>query len=1492
MSKAAAPYPDIQTLILEYKKSRKVPPPSDIAPYLYPIDRYTVAAINSRPTVRFYQWLPASRRTRYLYKFNGGPMPTTLPSISGTPVVGQPLTCSPGNWYGTPVVTFRYAWLRDGAPFGPTGDEYVTVEQDRLHDISCRVSASDITGTTEVDSNSVIVSLLDPINNDPPVVTGVNYVDQRYDTTDGTWTWRDPTQPYTYQWKRRLPAEPVAVDIPGATENFYILKSSEIGYYVTVEVTAYNDEGFTPAESIDGSIVTNGPPVNTKKPILTDSVGDRGVIYSGEFTKCTPGIWSYKDSDIIYDYDWQLNDISMSPPAPNQGTYLVKSEDRNHKLSCVVTATNPTAPARVGVPAKSNSGSVKWPQAEVVTDPIISGSPYITTDLTITTEAEILYADDIELTWRRAQSGQVTFLQTGGLTYTIKPEDIGGNIFVRYLASNSDTTTTTRVVSDRIGPIIEGVPVNTTPPAIFGDPNSYFEVDSNAFSDNGVWLPSFNNYDKQWLTDGAPVDPPVTSDLYTIKFEDVGKALGVSVVCINDEGIRSLPAYSTTQVIQYPKVIPGTIRIDGIFEVTEEIEAVPLLWGYTDSYTYQWYRDSELSPIPGATGNTYILEEEDRTFYVFCIVTGINSGRPSSVPLASSRHLITYPSVGIPTTSPDITPKNPEVGQTLTCSEGVFPYALDFFFQWARNSQLVGTGNTYKLTSLDVGSQLYCIVTVSNDKPSQYQFLAISDTVRSPGPVVTTDPMLRGGNLVGYQINCTQGVWTNAVSYGYSWNRNGQPTGDLVRSFNLQDSDRHTNISCVVTATSAQGIENTFETPSIRIIYPSPINTDSPGITSNTAIPIVGSTLTCSEGIWRYADDYNFIWYRENSQSPIAGGSTYVIQSADLGKRLFCEVTANNGDSPSITIRTPFYGIPTSPPVNTKLPMVTGEIKVDGILTVDDGTWTGNPYSYRYNWYYTDIFNPIATGSMYTIKDADRGRGIYSIVIAKNNYGERGARSNDIDIPADVPQNLTLPVITSYPDGGPDLIFPQGYAQVSDGTWDYRDDTLPLSYQWLLNGEPYGSPTDDNVSFLGNATNGQEFSCIVTAYNSLGPGTATALEKTVPGIPPSPRINPVLTGTGEIGTRLFVDYGEWNYSYLAPFATWYADSSAIGNGESIFIAETRLGETITCIVTGRNPYAEVDFDLPNSYVVTYPPPIVIKDPLVSGTILINGKLTCDTGTWDYPNDPKTYDYTWISNSLPAGSTTNEYTLQEKDNNVDVYCLVRVIGGGSKVSIGISNSVRVVQVPIIQEDPEVTYTSLAPGGILTCDTGSWFYADSYTYQWFANNQAISTKDAANVQYVLEDKDRNKDIICTVEATNNAGSTDRDSEKIHTDGVSIFTPKKKYVPVPKPVNKKRPIITCGNKRVGDFLECDDGKWYAGVPKNKLTSASDYTIKRQWLRDGKIRRSQTGSLYPLSIHDDGAVLSCRITATNKDTFASVVSKGMRIKIDPDDSNSEEDS
>jgi hypothetical protein len=115
------------------------------------------------------------------------PASTSPPAISGSPVVGQALTASPGSWSGTQPISFGYQWGRcdqhgNGCSTigGATGRTYVLKDADAGKTLRVRVTARNSAGSVSVDSvPTAVISVAPPrIVNGCPVGTGLLTVSQ------------------------------------------------------------------------------------------------------------------------------------------------------------------------------------------------------------------------------------------------------------------------------------------------------------------------------------------------------------------------------------------------------------------------------------------------------------------------------------------------------------------------------------------------------------------------------------------------------------------------------------------------------------------------------------------------------------------------------------------------------------------------------------------------------------------------------------------------------------------------------------------------------------------------------------------------------------------------------------------------------------------------------------------------------------------------------------------------------------------------------------------------------------------------------------------------------------------------------------------------------------------------------------------------------------------------------------------------------------------
>ena len=138
---------------------------------------------------------------------------------------------------------------------------------------------------------------------------------------------------------------------------------------------------------------------------------------------------------------------------------------------------------------------------------------------------------------------------------------------------------------------------------------------------------------------------------------------------------------------------------------------------------------------------------------------------------------------------------------------------------------------------------------------------------------------------------------------------------------------------------------------------------------------------------------------------------------------------------------------PAAAPANTTPPALSGTAKVGQTLTVSNGTWSGDPTGYSYQWQRCTSATSCtgiagATGKTYVIRAADAGRTLRAVVTATNSDGSSTANSNQSATVAasGAPVNTVRPSISGEAVVG-------GTLTVDVGSW--TNSPTSYGYQWL-----------------------------------------------------------------------------------------------------------------------------------------------------------------------------------------------------------------------------------------------------------------------------------------------------------------------------------------------------------------------------------------------------------------------------------------------------------
>lgn len=249
-------------------------------------------------------------------------VPSSTPTISGTPRVYQTLTANTGEWAeGT---TFTYQWFLGSTPIkaNATSKDYYLTAGTLGKNISVEVtgSAPGFSPVTRRSAATAPIAAAPVVAGSTPTVSGTKRVGSVLTANPGTWT---EGAELTYQWY--LGSVPIQAN---ATSKTYLLTAGSRGKTVSVRVTG-SKAGFTPttkasaASTIDYGILTAPTPVVEG----SKTVGSTLTASTGEWT---PG--------TTLTYQWYLGTTPIISNAKSK-TYLLTAGSRGKFVSVRVTGT-------------------------------------------------------------------------------------------------------------------------------------------------------------------------------------------------------------------------------------------------------------------------------------------------------------------------------------------------------------------------------------------------------------------------------------------------------------------------------------------------------------------------------------------------------------------------------------------------------------------------------------------------------------------------------------------------------------------------------------------------------------------------------------------------------------------------------------------------------------------------------------------------------------------------------------------------------------------------------------------------------------------------------------------------------------------------------------------------------------------------------------------------------------------------------------------------
>jgi hypothetical protein len=379
------------------------------------------------------------------------------------------------------------------------------------------------------------------------------------------------------------------------------------------------------------------------------------------------------------------------------------------------------------------------------------------------------------------------------------------------------------------------------------------------------------------------------------------------------------------------------------------------------SYSYQWQRSlddgSTWSDLSGATNPSYIVNVSDNSFLLRAKVTASN---PNGIGVAYS--LETSEVSALYNKQVPIIRGSAVVGEMMELSEGVWssPYPITLTYRWfssrTGSESPLSFSPTYVVGESEVGYEIYAQVTAS----TTHGYLAVNSPPRGLVTIVgnTVRPTITGTLRVGGTLSVSDGTWLNSSGSAitYQWQSSSDKllwdsilgATDSTYTLNLAETGLYIRAQVFNTKSGFTVIANSLATavvPGSNLV-----NTVAPEVKGDWS---VGIRLIATSGTWSLKGTIAYQWQSsvdDSAWSDIVGAvsSSYTLTETENSK--FVRVQVTNSTTSGTGLAYSASRSKVGSPFNTKLPAITGVLRVGSTLTATSGSWANTPVTYLYQW--------------------------------------------------------------------------------------------------------------------------------------------------------------------------------------------------------------------------------------------------------------------------------------------------------------------------------------------------------------------------------------------------------------------------------------------------------------------------------------------------------------------------------------------------------------
>ena len=941
--------------------------------------------------------------------------PTGLPTITGTPRVGETLTAETGaiaDANGLANATFTYQWLgNDGNLSGQTLQTLALTSLNLGTDISVRVRFTDDDGFNETLTSTEVTVEAATTNSPPtgrPTVAGL--FAQEQELTADTVNVADAdglpaASTFQYQWHTNDGTGSESgtnTPITGATMRTYTLTEDEVGLRIGVTVR-YTDLGTPPT---DESVTNTFLPLVTgpAAPLVADAGADQVVNEGALVTLDASG--SSSDAPGPLFYVWGQDDNSgheillVNPFAAQQAFPAPSGLSEDAELIFLLGVSDTSgeiATDEVRVRVRAAASAANNPPTGRLT---IDGDPRSGQTLTANT-SDIGDADGLPatgtagaFTYQWFAEDDTTNAEIAGATdpsYLLTDAQIDARISL-VLRYTDGLGVAERVTSLAVGPV---VPVNSAPVAVI-----------------------------------APIDPA----LLLTEGDLTGLDGGISTT-LDGSGSSDPDGDELTYLWSFSSAVTATPG----GTVPDNSIATPVL---TISQRQSF---ADILTISLTVTDPDGLEDTATVEYVLLPETPIPNRHPNADPQPSTQTVFSGDTVTLDGSNSS----DPDLGQTATLIyrwrhiqnsffgeiplDGAGTPIASFTAPPSTSDTNINTTNGFELTVTDTAGASDTREVLVNIRPN------------SPptGEVRITGIPLLGATLTANTdtLDDPDGL-PDASTFAYQWQRNGVDIAGATERSYLPTADDAGELITVTVSYEDTATPTGGKNESLRSDPVGPVSGVPPVVITGT--PTQGEVLTAdTSGIDdnpRPGSVFAYQWFANDgtTNAEIAGATnrTYLLSQAEVGQRITLRVnyTNANGAETGPLTSTPTAAVAEANVGPSGVVRIDGRAAQGGTLTADTSAITDGDgpdilsFTYQWNTHESGANTPISgeTTASYTLSADDVGEQIS--VSVRYTDAENNAEGPLTSAPtaAVVGPDLsgTTTRLTVVPGGAPVVMFP------------------------------------------------------------------------------------------------------------------------------------------------------------------------------------------------------------------------------------------------------------------------------------------------------------------------------------------------------------------------------------------------------------------------------------------------------------------------------------